>query len=453
MVDYIKQITKNFFSKGHERTLLAKKNIVVSFFLKGISICIGLILVPMTINYLNPSNYGVWLTLSSVINWFSFFDIGLGNGLKNKLAESNALNNYTNSKTYISTTYGALSIISTLLFLFFLIINLFVNWNKVLNVPQLQDSSLNKIALIVFGFFCIQFIVQIINSILIAFHEISKVSLISVIGQCISLVIIYVLTKETSGSLLYIVLVLSGIPVLITLLANIWYFKNKYKLIAPSFKLMNFKYAKSLLSVGGVFFFIQLGGLVLLQTDNIVITQLFGPQKVTIFNLSYKLFSVISMTFAIIMSPFWTAFTDAYSKGDFEWIRAIFSKMYKYCFVLTILTFILLFISPYLYHLWVGDVIKIPFELSFAMALYTIGFCWLLIHCSLLNGISKIRIQLYLYIFSTVINIPLAIILGKFFGLPGITYSNIIVFVIMGAILYIQCQKIIHQNAKGIWDQ
>jgi len=78
------------------------------------------------------------------------------------------------------------------------------------------------------------------------------------------------------------------------------------------------------LSLGEIFFFIKIGGILLFQTDNIIIIRLFGPEKVTTFNIAYKLFSVIIMGFAIIMTPFWSAFTDAYAKQDFEWIKSVF---------------------------------------------------------------------------------------------------------------------------------
>ncbi|MBE0664157.1 MAG: hypothetical protein IH597_17000 [Bacteroidales bacterium] len=74
-----------FFTKGHERTLRAKKNILASFIIKGLNIAIGLALVPLIINYLDPTRYGIWITLSSMIAWFGFFDIGLGHELRNRL--------------------------------------------------------------------------------------------------------------------------------------------------------------------------------------------------------------------------------------------------------------------------------------------------------------------------------------------------------------------------------
>ena len=75
---------KTFF-KGDQRSIKAKKNIIASFLIRGIDALIYLLLVPITLGYLNPYEYGVWLTLNSILVWFNSFDIGLGNGLRNKL--------------------------------------------------------------------------------------------------------------------------------------------------------------------------------------------------------------------------------------------------------------------------------------------------------------------------------------------------------------------------------
>src|ERR1700755_3062645 len=81
-------VLKKMLNKGHSRSANARKNILASFLIKGCNIAISLILVPLTIHYVNPTQYGIWLTLSSIIGWFAFFDIGFGNGLRNKFAEA-----------------------------------------------------------------------------------------------------------------------------------------------------------------------------------------------------------------------------------------------------------------------------------------------------------------------------------------------------------------------------
>jgi len=440
-----------FFSEGHSRTLLAKKNIATSFLIKGGSIVVGLLLVPMTINYVNSTQYGIWLTLSSIISWFSFFDIGLGNGLKNKLAETNALGQNEKSQIYVSTTYGILSIISLLVFFIFLCFNPFLNWAKILNTTNYDGQSLNDVALIVVGFFCISFVFQLINTILTANHKPAIASLIGFVGSFFSLVVVFLLTKSTDSSLINLVLVLAGIPLIVQILYTIFLFKTRLKIISPKFKLIDFKYAKELLSIGGVFFIIQIGALVLFQTDNIVITQLFGPKEVTTFNIAYKLFSVIIMIFTIIITPFWSAFTDAYAKNDLEWMQSVINKMQKYWLLLIAITIFLLILSPLIFKLWLGDSVKIPFSLSIAMTVYVIAYAWQTIHVFLLNGIGKIRLQLYLVVLSAVVNIPLAIILGNKIGLAGITLSNALLFIIMGIIFSAQCKKILNKSASGIW--
>ena len=72
----------SFIKKGNERSIKAKKNILAMLFLKGGNILVNLMLIPITINYVNADNYGIWLTVSSIISWMSFFDIGINNGLK-----------------------------------------------------------------------------------------------------------------------------------------------------------------------------------------------------------------------------------------------------------------------------------------------------------------------------------------------------------------------------------
>ena len=48
--------------RGSSRSAKVKKNILGSFGVKGASIIISLILVPLTIGYVSSELYGIWLT-------------------------------------------------------------------------------------------------------------------------------------------------------------------------------------------------------------------------------------------------------------------------------------------------------------------------------------------------------------------------------------------------------
>lgn len=88
MIKKLNSFISDFLTRGHQRSVRAKKNIALSFLLKAVNILIQLLFVPLLLGYLSPVKYGIWITVGSVINWFYFFDIGLGNGLRNKLAEA-----------------------------------------------------------------------------------------------------------------------------------------------------------------------------------------------------------------------------------------------------------------------------------------------------------------------------------------------------------------------------
>ena len=76
------------FSNNSARTAAIYRNVAMSFLLKAFSALITLLMVPLTITCLGEYQNGVWLTVSSLLVWIDQMDIGLGNGLRNKLAES-----------------------------------------------------------------------------------------------------------------------------------------------------------------------------------------------------------------------------------------------------------------------------------------------------------------------------------------------------------------------------
>ncbi len=128
------QFFLRFITKGHERSVRAKKNIVSSLVIKGASIAISFLTLPITLNYVDSSTYGVWLTMSSIVGWFVFFDVGLTQGLRNKFAEAKTIGDYRLARVYVSTTYAILAIIFVGVWIVFLIVNNFLDWSKILNV-------------------------------------------------------------------------------------------------------------------------------------------------------------------------------------------------------------------------------------------------------------------------------------------------------------------------------
>ncbi len=441
----------NKINKGHQRSVNAKKNILASFLIRGCNIAISLVLVPLTIHYVNPTQYGIWLTLSSIIGWLGFFDIGFGNGLRNKFAEAIAKGDHELARIYLSTTYAILGSIIAVVLILFYCINPFLNWSAILNSPPGMAAELSTLALLVFSFFCIQFVLQLITTIITANQQPAKASFFNFLGSLFSLIVIFILTKTTSGNLIYLGLSLGFTPVLVLTASSLWFYNHEYKKYAPSLKFVKFSYARNLMTLGVKFFIIQIASIIFYETSNLIIAQLFGPAEVTSYNIAYKYFGVIPMVMAIIMTPFWSAFTEAWVKKDMEWIRSTITKLRKFWIILTVVALLMLLVSGFVYRMWVGKEIVISITISMAMASYVIINAWNNIHSQFLNGVGKIKMQLYLAAAGSLINIPLAIFLGKTLGIYGVVLSTTIISIVSAVITPIQYKKIINNTASGIW--
>lgn len=446
---------KKYFKTPLDRTQKANLNTVLSLFFRGGSIVLQFALIPLTINYIKPDVYGVWLTLTSLVGWVAMFDIGIANGLKNKLSESLAVNDFEKAKVYVSTTYVIIAIIAFLLTTLYFIFYRWIDWQVVFNSNFIPEPELQKVVSIVSLFFLLKFITDIINVVAASFQMVSVSSVLLFISNLGLTISVWILTKTTNGNLIPLAFCLSGIPFLIALVANFYFFKVQFKVVKPSFKYVDFKYSKSIMSLGSQFFILQIIGLIIFQTDNILIAQFFSPAEVTNFNIAYKYYSVITILFTILLTPYWTAFTEAYHKNDFIWIKLSIKKLRIYWGLSIVILFVMLFMANYIIKLWIGDAVKISFSLSLSICAYIAVSNWNAIFANFSNGVGKLRVQISYAIIMGIVNIPLCFVLVKKFnfGTYAMPLSNFICLIIGAVISYIQYVKIINGRSTGIWNK
>lgn len=276
--------------------------------------------------------------------------------------------------------------------------------------------------------------------------------LLNVLANILSLVIIYLLSIYTNNSLLLVAITFSSAPVFIFIIAYFVIFRYKYKYLKPSRKFVNFHYAKDLMSVGLQFFIIQIACLVIYSTSNVIILRTLGADQVTVYNISFKYFSIVSLSFSIIVAPLWSAITEAFVKNDYSWIKSVIKRMMQIWMISVAVTIIMIFTADYFYKIWIGKEIKIPSLLNYTSGLYVIISNFGSIFMMFLNGIGKLRIQLIGILFSSIIFIPLAIFLSKILGVSGIMLAGSIVIFIYVFLAPIQYNKIITKSASGMWN-
>lgn len=444
-----------FNFKDSNRTEKAKKNILILFILHVFNFIALMAVVPITLNYLGKTEYGIWLTLASILSWLINLDFGLGNGLRNKLAEALTLNDVKLARIYVSTSYAVFSVGIFVAFIIYFIVHGFLNWADLLQAPVGYASLLNSLVLYVIILFLVQFLLKLITSIINADQRPALNGALSLITNALTLLVIYLLSLYSESSFIIFALVSSGIPILVFLIASVFLFRGHFKNISPSFKFINLKYSSSLVKLGMQFFVIQISSLIVFTTDNVIISQLFGPAQVVTYNIAYKYFYMIPLVFNVVITPFWSAFTEAYVKQEFDWINNSVRKLLIFWMLISVAAVLMIIFSDFIYKIWVGENIKVPFILSVFTGLFVIIANWNNLFSYFLNGVGKVRIQLYYAIFVALLNIPLSIFLAinAGMGITGVIVATDICLIIASVWAPIQYKKLISGTAKGIWSK
>lgn len=438
-------------SKERTRNYLYQVKGTVVYKAAGMSA--SLLVVPLMIDYLGPEQFGVWSTLLTIMSWVLIFDIGVGNGLRNKVAEAIAQEQYTEARKYIASGYSFIGLIVILVWGIILFSSYLIQWQKAFNTQAITEISLRETVLITSFFLVGNFWFNLIAAILGALQKTSIIALGQAVANISILAFVYILGETSDGSISRLAYVYGFSLIASNFILSYWFFKkNKY--LRP-FLYLNKKYLKPLLSIGLKFLIIQLAVLVIFMSDKILITHLFGPQEVVQYDVVYKLFSIIIFTHSVISMPLWSAYTDAYYKRDFNWIRGVLKRQIVVISVVLIAVATLIPLAKPIITIWIGPDLLIDTSLLVSMGIFVLISCWVNIYAYFLNGVQKIHLSLVISIFAMLLNIPISIVLAKYtdLGVSSVVIGTIVALlpgVVMGPL---QTLKIINKKDNGIWSR
>ena len=159
------------------------------------------------------------------------------------------------------------------------------------------------------------------------------------------------------------------------------------------------------------------------------------------------------MAFNILLSPFWIAYTDAYVKKDFTWMKNVYRRLTRIYLLAILIGLIMLLVSPMIYKLWLPASVKISLSLSFSMCLYILILSYSNMFMILINGTGKVFLQMMVYIACAVVAIPVMVFLCKQLGIQGVLIVLSAVYALQSIVAKLQLKKILTDTAKGVWNK
>ncbi len=417
----------------------------ISFILKGISLLLSMATSSLALQALGDYKYGVLASILSIVSWIYTFDLGIGTGLKNKLAASLGINDYYAARNYIGISYLLTILISLAFLLGAFIAFPFIDISTLLGINS-NGENINLVVIIAVGFVCFNFITINVQSIIYAIQKSELVNAYALVGQVCYAALLYLAITKSINSLLYIVIVQGISQVLKNVIATIHIFYQESD-FRPKIFHLDWNYKNGLIAFGLQAFAVQIAAAVLNFTDNLVITKCIDASAVTPYSFCYKFFGIISSVYTIILTPFWVSYPMAYEKNDKNWMIKTLRRSTSVTVLFGLGAIIAIFVFKPFSKIWLGRILDYQENLVLLTAIYFILQMISTNFASLCMGTGKIKRLFMVNIFQAVTNVPISVFLAvdSNMGVNGVIMGSIIVMAVGAAVAISHTLQIIKE--------
>jgi O-antigen/teichoic acid export membrane protein len=421
-------------------------SVIILAFAKILTVSISFALYPLALRILSVYEYGVWLTLSSVLTWFAFFDFGIGNTFRTLLTSSIEAKSYELAREIVASLYLFFILVFIPTAIVLTVLSFYVNWKAFFKVQSIDDSVYRLIFVLMISGVIVKLIFENIFILLAAVQKTYIQGVYFAVSSLLVFVTLLVLESvKFPVNITAFVAINTFIPLVCIVLLNVYVYRAMYSVFWFRISDASFRLIKNSLVTSGYFFLIQIMYLLIFSTDNIIITKIFGVGEAAIYSTSFKYFSVITIAFTTVMTPLWPTFTVYYERRDRKGLAALFKKIFLLWLCASIVAVVMLFGAPFCIEKWIGDKITVPFKLNLGMCFFIIVSTWCMIFGTFLNSINQIKLQALVSVATGLMNIPLSILLAQntYLGSSGVIYATCFCLLISAIILPFETRKYI----------
>jgi O-antigen/teichoic acid export membrane protein len=398
---------------------------------RAVGVLVSLLSVPLTIGYLGPERYGVWVLLSSLLAWVRLADLGIGNGLTNAIAGALGSDRPDLVRAHVSTAFAVLSAVAVTIGSIAILVWPWIDWAALFGTKSADARvELSPAIAASLGIYLLAFPLTIVGITYNAVQEGKLANYWSMATNVASLFALIVVT-HTHGGLVWLVIAVSGTGLVMNVLSGIWLFTHRRPALAPRLRAIQKTSVRGLLQVGVPFFLIQIMGLIVFQTDNFVVAHFLGAENIPSYSLTYSLFGYTSLIQAVLFNYVWVAYTDAIVRNDIRWVRRTLKLNLVFSVGSTFAAVVpLIFIARPFIKLWAGNAVVPSLDLILWMAAWSIinAFCSPI--ACLLAAAAHMKAQVVYGALAAVTSVVLSIYLVEVWGITGVIAGTVISYII-----------------------
>lgn len=432
--EYILSLSRKLFSNflgkdGEDGRGRARQRQILLATLMGIlarlaSIFTVIVTTPLAYEYLGEDRFGLWSTITSIVVFLSFADLGVGVGLMSSIATANGANDQNKVRDLISSGYAMLVCVAGSILLLLWAFYPFINWAKMFNVQtEIAASEAGPAAATFLIVFLLNIPAMVIQRIQLGLQDSHTFLVWQIISNVLTIVGTYFAISFDLG-LPMLVLALTGPPLFVNILNTINSFSKKYRDIRPTMGSVNTALGKKLLALGWVFLILQSAGMFNNLIDKFIIAQMIGTHAVASYTVTERLFNIIITIIAVALVPLWPALTEALERGDIVWINRTFKNTMFISLAFTIpVAVAMIFAAPYILKFWIPSATAPGVLLLSGFAIWKIVESMTSVVITYMNGLKIFKTQLCLMVLSVVLITPMKFFFIRAVGVAGAPWS------------------------------
>jgi len=408
--------------KLSENDKIIAKNVLATFAVKGAALVISFLSTPLFLRFFaqDKAILGIWYTLLSLLTWFMTFDLGIGNGIRNSLVKAFTKNDYPEAKKIISSGIFSNTLVTAVLTAIgFLLLNV-IDLNKVMNISTQTVSAdvLRNSALVVFVAIMLKFLLTVVNSVFYAMQKSFVNNLLSLISSTLQLLFVLLFRFDSPEKALFYLalgyLITANLP---SVVAGVLVFCTKLRQCAPSIRDVDKQHMRGVMGVGSIFFACQIMYMLMMNTNEMLISKLFGPQYTTDYTFYFRLTGLISTVLTLAMTPIWSIVTKAISEKNYTWLKKLYRALKLIGLCAIGLEFLLIpFLQPIM-DIWLGDSsLTVQYPTALAFACFGSVFIYTGILSTIVCGMTRMKLQTVSYSIAMVVRFVLIFVFAKLGG-------------------------------------
>jgi len=398
---------------------------------KATAVLVNAVSLPITIRYLGPEQYGFWVTISTTIMMLAVLDLGIANTLTNCISRAYAERSEEMAKRYYATAFWATSTIAVLLGLLSAVIWPHIDWQKLFGLgdPAVARQA-GKCAAISFGYVLLTLPLGLANKVMGGYQRVPIANTFAMLNSVLGLVAI-ILVVRMHGTVVDLMAAFCAAMLTGTILLNLWMGLRHEPRIRPTPRRVHLSTAREIMSHGMLFFILQLAGLAVFNTDNLIIAHFLGAEQVTPYAVTLRLVGYAAVLQSLLVPSLWPAFSEAYVSHDLAWIRTAYHRIMRATLLTVIPTALFLgFAGRWIIGVWAGKAAVPSSVLLWSMCFWTVLLSITLNQGALLAATQHLQLQTIYSSLAAVLNLILSIVLVQHLGAIGVLMATIISYLV-----------------------